>query len=392
MKKYIRKKKPAYWNSIYGILKKNNHNCDPLNDDKSKGVPFHKACIAELQAAFKVGLKVNSGEESDLCPAVRMGYSPEVIKFLIDSGCDVNGEDWYDYRPMAWLLQYDYFLYHYDRDIHEVEEIAQMLIEAGADLTAYPHLGMDFKPFLHQASIYFSAKLVQMFLDAGVDVNEKSDDGLQALHYAAYAGNTEVIRLLVSRGADLYHIGTDPFDSERYTPFFNAVDNNSLEALELLMELGVDIDWQDDNGRTALIYAASYPDCTEAFNWLLKNGADTKLRTLEGKTPLHCAAQVNHHRAIYHLLKRGEKMDEQDTDGNTPLHIAAKYGRLAVTRLLLRAGADVQKLNGEGKTALDLAIEGKSNDPCTLYEWSNHDISTKGEHTKVIQLLKSIEP
>ena len=59
-------------------------------DNKSKGVPFHKACIAELQAAFKVGLKVNSGEESDLCPAVRMGYSPEVIKFLIDSGCDVN--------------------------------------------------------------------------------------------------------------------------------------------------------------------------------------------------------------------------------------------------------------------------------------------------------------
>lgn len=59
---------------------------------------------------------------------------------------------------------------------------------------------------LHNASLYGHSSIVSLLLDLGLDVNEKTPLGNTSLHLAA---NEEVVRCLISRGADLWLANDD---------------------------------------------------------------------------------------------------------------------------------------------------------------------------------------
>jgi ankyrin repeat protein len=65
----------------------------------------------------------------------------------------------------------------------------------------------------------------------------------------------------------------------------NACDNNDLEKIKMLIDAGIDINFQDEIGNTALIHAASFAK-KETVEFLLNNGADINIGTDYGWTPL----------------------------------------------------------------------------------------------------------
>ena len=56
---------------------------------------------------------------------------------------------------------------------------------------------------IHEAALNGDIEEINWMLDEGTDVNEISSEGLTPLHYAASAGNSDVIELLIKRGANL---------------------------------------------------------------------------------------------------------------------------------------------------------------------------------------------
>ena len=100
---------------------------------------------------------------------------------------------------------------------------------------------------------------VRRYLDGGGDIhfkNEKMDWSL--LHFAAEDCNSEVIRLLVARGADIHAI-----DRQGWTPLHLAVDS--------------DLDTSSRDGRPA----TELP----TVQTLIELGADEILRAADGSTP-----------------------------------------------------------------------------------------------------------
>jgi ankyrin repeat protein len=57
--------------------------------------------------------------------------------------------------------------------------------------------------FTFERSADETLELVKLLLDSGAKVNEANEDGITALHGAAYKGANKVVQLLVDRGADL---------------------------------------------------------------------------------------------------------------------------------------------------------------------------------------------
>jgi uncharacterized protein len=57
--------------------------------------------------------------------------------------------------------------------------------------------------FLHEYSQEETLELVRLLLDLGIPVNAANDEGITALHGAAYKGANQAVQLLVDRGADL---------------------------------------------------------------------------------------------------------------------------------------------------------------------------------------------
>jgi uncharacterized protein len=91
--------------------------------------------------------------------------------------------------------------------------VVRLLLAHGADpkITTYDHTsalmvasGVGWaEGFLREYSEDETLQLVRLLLDLGLPVNAANDEGITALHGAAYKGANKAVQLLVDRGADL---------------------------------------------------------------------------------------------------------------------------------------------------------------------------------------------
>eukprot|EP00421_Protoceratium_reticulatum_P019738 CAMPEP_0168393146 /NCGR_PEP_ID=MMETSP0228-20121227/18865_1 /TAXON_ID=133427 /ORGANISM="Protoceratium reticulatum, Strain CCCM 535 (=CCMP 1889)" /LENGTH=586 /DNA_ID=CAMNT_0008406513 /DNA_START=46 /DNA_END=1802 /DNA_ORIENTATION=+ len=116
------------------------------------------------------------------------------------------------------------------------------------------------------------------------------------------------------------------------------------------------IDATDDNGNTALIYAAAkgFRQCSAI---LLRSGADpdTANHGNGGRTPLMEAAGSGHKDIVTAIRLSKATVDAVDDFGNTALHYAAYHGHLAVVQELLKSNPRRDLKNSYGHTAASYA-------------------------------------
>ena len=139
-------------------------------------------------------------------------------------------------------------------------------------------------------------------------------------------------------------------------PLFNAVFRRDSGEVERLLNLGLDPNLVDSDGRTPLIQA-SIDGNKEIIAILLQKGARADVRDKRQSSALHYAAQGQHVPSVELLLSAGAEIDVQDENGNTPLSNAVftSKGRPEVIRLLSKHGANKNLQNYHGVSPLKLA-------------------------------------
>lgn len=147
-------------------------------------------------------------------------------------------------------------------------------------------------------------------------------------------------------------------DDEGRTAIIFAAIGGHLECVQLLIERGALIHQADYSGRTALHWAAQYGHAT-IIHMLLRSGANMMNDDYQGRTALHCSMAAENPAALQILLKHlagskvvGAGINFADDDGMTPLMWAAYHGHYNHMRLLLAHKADPILRDVEGKTAL----------------------------------------
>ena len=191
------------------------------------------------------------------------------------------------------------------------------------------------------------------FLEGGADLEARTGiSGATPLHRAVGFNDLAVIAALLEAGANL-ELRTD----QGLTPLHVAVGFNKNPAIIVaLLEAGANLEARSDGGWTPLHVAAGLKAPT-AVAALLEAGANLELRTDQGLTPLHVAVGFNKNPAIIAaLLDAGANLEARSDDGWTPLHVAASVNdNPAVIAALLDAGADPNARTEEGETARQLA-------------------------------------
>jgi len=229
-----------------------------------------------------------------------------------------------------------------------------------------------------------AARVVELLVQNGAEVNAKDRWGGTPLRDAVRHGHEKLARYLVSHGGML---GFDEVAAS--SELCEMARSGSLDIIKLMITCGAPVDAQDYDSRTALHLA-----CAEGnlpiVSYLLR-GAGANINALDrwGSTPLADAILHGHamvtdllvanqaqlkwdeiktsselcelaRRSDTHkialLLKAGCNVDSKDYDARTALHLAASEGAARVVELLVQNGAEVNAKDRWGGTPLRDAV------------------------------------
>nr|XP_025137588.1 inversin isoform X3 [Bubalus bubalis] len=173
-------------------------------------------------------------------------------------------------------------------------------------------------------------------LKAGADVNKTDHSQRTALHLAAQKGNYRFMKLLLTRRANWMQK-----DLEEMTPLHLTTRHKSPKCLALLLKFMApgEVDTQDKNKQTALHWSAYYNN-PEHVKLLIKHDSNIGIPDVEGKIPLHWAANhkdpsaVHTVRCILDAAPTESLLNWQDYEGRTPLHFAVADGNVTVVDVL----------------------------------------------------------
>ena len=196
---------------------------------------------------------------------------------------------------------------------------------------------LDFELSLKTAMEKGDYKQLEMLIKKGADVNE-SGCGTVPLMLAVQKNDKMAIRLLLHAGADV-----NIQDQEGKTALMFAVENSgtnsfvlfeakddlletsdeNMQCLRILLQAGADVNIVDNNQNTALMYAVKWgnPDCVEM---LLTAETGVNKLNKKGETAVICAAKENHEGCMKLLLQSGADVNTKDKRGCTALIYAAK--------------------------------------------------------------------
>jgi ankyrin repeat protein len=279
-----------------------------INAQNSAGMtPLMLACMmgpnqAKLFWGDFLGKNSNfcSGKQTpvQVVPSVNPEKCFEVAKLLIEKGADVNARDKTGFTALMWSGQMDR------------AELVKLLLDKGADVNAKEYKG---RPALMQFAMFGRPEVVQPLLDRGADVNVKDKDGLTALMYAAMLGRTKVTKLLLEKGADLRSGNKTGMTALMYA----AMSLYCPKVKKLFAGMGI------PSGKiiTALSYIppTSAADYFTAAKLLIESGADVNAKDQQGFSALTYAAILGGPGLVRLLLDKGANVNAMDNSGFTVL-------------------------------------------------------------------------
>jgi ankyrin repeat protein len=247
---------------------------------------------------------------------------------------------------------------------HNHVEVAKRLIGAGAEVNAKEANGIW--PLLMAVSNNNMAA-AHYFLEHGGDVNGTDWYGRSPLWEAVNVRNLYVHNATFKNGIDrgpvleliraLLAAGADVNARTRETPPFR----------HFLLEITGSLEWVDFTGQTPFLTAALAGDVT-VMKLLLEHGANPRINTYQGTSPLMAAAGVNWVlaqtwtegpeqllEAVKLCVELGMDVNQANSMGITALHGAANRGSDEIVRYLVAHGADLTAQDKEHRSALDWA-------------------------------------
>ncbi|XP_046344023.1 histone-lysine N-methyltransferase EHMT2-like isoform X4 [Haliotis rufescens] len=189
--------------------------------------------------------------------------------------------------------------------------IVHILIQAGA---ANHMKDKTLKTPLMMAAEHNKPNVVQYLMKVGARVDDRGEDGMTCIHYAAKAGHTEVIKLLLESGK----IGPNTQDDGGWTPIIWAAESQLTSTVRFLISQGADPTMKDNEENTGLHWAA-YAGSVAITEMFLDSGCEFDTPNEHGDRPLHIAARQNHYESVVLLLARGADVEVRNNNNETPL-------------------------------------------------------------------------
>ncbi|MEE6524857.1 hypothetical protein FKM82_024542, partial [Ascaphus truei] len=183
--------------------------------------------------------------------------------------------------------------------------------------------------------------MVGLLLRAGADANSASNFGFTPLALAAQNGYTDVMEILIQKGANVMSQASDSASI-----LFEAAAAGNPGGLSLLLEYGADANVPKHSGHLP-IHRAAYRGHLSALKKLVPVTDNAAIKR-SGMSPVHSAAAGGHPECLDLLLRSGFDVNFMlaqrvqkgyDDERKSALYFAVSNGDVSSAHLLLDAGA-----------------------------------------------------
>jgi len=273
---------------------------------------INAADAAAADAAFNRTQNANGGGLTALVFAARQG-SLDSARFLIEGGADVNQTTRYGWTPLLTAVQNRHY------------QLASYLLDHGADpnrankggwtplYLATDNRNIEGGDYPVRAPDMDHLDLIKALLDHGANVNARVC-GVESTPQLCKGDSTETRTIFTMQW--LYEDGA--------TPFLRAAQSGDVDLMKLLLARGADPKIATSNNTNALMVAAgvgwvegvtfewSEKETLEAVKMCLDLGIDPNVKDDEGRTSLHGAAHKGRPEVIQLLVDHGANLEAHD--------------------------------------------------------------------------------
>ena len=160
-------------------------------------------------------------------------------------------------------------------------------------------------------------------------INDKTNEGLTAIHYASNKGNIKLLQLLIDNGANVDAIT----NTEKNVMHFAAEGNQPSMLIYLLTEQHQSTQSVDENGSTPLHWAC-YSGAEEAVDFLINLNVNIDEQDKQKWTPLHLAASEGREKIVLKLLQKNANRNLENNKGELPIDLSKKKNYRKITKIL----------------------------------------------------------
>ena len=175
------------------LMEKYIETIDIHNANNDGMYPIHLICKYSTPEMIKFLIELGVNLEVEDCDGMRpihyiCKYStPEMIKYIIDIGIDLEAKAFDDWRPIHLICRFS------------TPEMIKYIIDNGVDLEA--KLYNDWRP-IHLICRFSTPEMIKYIIDKGVDLNAETRDDWRPINFIIEYSTREVLEYIINK--DIY--------------------------------------------------------------------------------------------------------------------------------------------------------------------------------------------